>query len=293
MTRQNSGRSDPDADTISEAGRESFGTLANATRLEILDALATADSPLSYANLFERSSADDRGRFNYHLRQLRDGHVRKTDQGYELAQSGVWATNILTASVLQQGGERPFREIDSTCGNCGSSPVEIGYRGGEGIVRCRECDRQLTRFDFPPGAVRNLSLEDFVEAFAQRTRRYVGLADAGVCPFCSHRMTSVLRPGSATRSDSLPVAFDCSGCSAELRAPLGLVLSNRPRISATLFERGIDLDETPFWERGWCTFSAPRVSRTDPLLVALEMPTDDGDWTVVADENVDIRELDC
>ncbi|MFC4543631.1 transcriptional regulator [Halosolutus amylolyticus] len=281
---------DPNHETESRAAeQESFGRLAHEVRLEILAALA-AGAPLQYADLFDRSSATDRGRFNYHLRNLRDGYVQDTDEGYDLTHQGRWATNVLAARVLGPADDLPVAEIDSRCGNCGRSAVEMGYRDGECVVRCRSCERTLSRFDFPPGAAHARSRESLAEAYAARTRHYVTLADDGVCPFCAGRMRSAIRPGAATHPESLPVVFDCSGCSAALRAPIGLVLTNRPAVSTRLREHGIEPTDRPFWEYEWGTFSAPTLAGTDPLVAALELPSGDDSWTVFVGADVVIRE---
>lgn len=286
------GRDGSDAAGTPRTVEDDFGRLANVTRLEILRTLADADGPVAYADLFEALSITDGGQCNYHLRQLREAFVERTEAGYELTQTGRRAANLLASRSLQPGVERPFRSIDSQCGNCGATAVEIGYRRGEGIVRCRSCDRTLTRFDFPPDAARRHSLDEFVHAFAQRTRRSVELMEEGVCPFCSHSMRRVVRPDAATHADSLPVVGNCSVCPAGIRAPVGLALVNRPRVAAAFADAGVSFSETPFWELEWCTFGAPTVHGTDPLVVAIETTVDDAEWRILVDEDLAIRRFD-
>lgn len=291
MKHPDSGNGERDVPVSEEAG-DSFSRLANTIRLEVLHVLARESTPLPYGELFERVSVSDSGQFNYHLRQLRGEYVRQTDDGYELRQTGVRAANVLASNTLQKGIERPPSEIESECGRCGSTHVEIGYQQGEALVRCRACDRSLTRFDFPPEAARTLSLDAFVDAYAQRTRKYVALADDGICPFCSHQMTTAVRLSAATQSDSIPVAAECSECPAGIRAPIGLVLLNRPRVSTAFYDAGVDFSETPFWERRWCTFGAPTVHQTTPLLVELETTVDGESWRILVNEEVEIEAFD-
>ena len=65
-----------------------LATLAEPARLEILLALAEAATPVEYSTLRAATSIDDKGRFNYHLRQLRGTFVANRDGGYALDQSG-------------------------------------------------------------------------------------------------------------------------------------------------------------------------------------------------------------
>ncbi|AGB17722.1 hypothetical protein Halru_3156 [Halovivax ruber XH-70] len=270
---------------------DSFRGLASELRLGLVAILAASDAPLSYSTILDRSPVDDGGRLNYHLRQLTGTFVRKSSAGYELTQQGRWAHNLLVADVLNDEVERDPVVIDSVCGRCANPTVEISYRAGEGVVECPACEHVLSAFDFPPGPADSLSTAAFVAAYANRTRAYVDLADDGVCPFCAHRMTSTVDSWAERRPDAPSVRFDCAGCGATVYAPVGLVLSTRPRIASTLFDHGAALDTTPFWEYEWAVFSAPTVSQQEPLRISLTITVADVEWRVVV--NGDASIVDC
>jgi citrate synthase len=86
---------DPETTTASEIGDISnlFELLSDETRLEILRALHSQTSPLSYTDLREETSIEDKGKFNYHLRQLSDfidrqeGEYRLTAKGERISQN--------------------------------------------------------------------------------------------------------------------------------------------------------------------------------------------------------------
>lgn len=269
----------------------SFGQLANTTRLEIMQVLATDDTPLSYTTLFEQVSVEDKGQFNYHLRQLVDEFVQKGEDGYHLNQSGLRAANVLASNALELGSNRQFQRINSQCGACGGEAVEIGYQAGEAIVRCLDCERHLTRFDFPPAAVNIYALEEFVDAFARRTRAYFRLADDGVCPFCAHPLSTEIQPSAATQADEIPAVGTCSECPAGIRAPVGLLLSNRPRIQSLFTDLDIDFRETSFWEFEWCTFNAPTIHQTNPLVTELTIEAGGESISILVNSRVEILEL--
>ena len=67
---------------------ERLSTLSEPARLEILLALADADTPLAYSTLQSSTSIEDKGRFNYHLRQLRGSFVADRGDGYALLDPG-------------------------------------------------------------------------------------------------------------------------------------------------------------------------------------------------------------
>jgi citrate synthase len=70
-----------------------FEVLSNTNRLEILASLHRQSGPISYTELRESTSVDDKGQFNYHLRQLeqlvrnQNGKYTLTEHGEELIQS--------------------------------------------------------------------------------------------------------------------------------------------------------------------------------------------------------------
>ena len=67
---------------------ETLATLSEPSRLEILLALSSADSAVEYSTLHEATSIEDKGRFNYHLRQLREFFVTKEAEKYVLTDAG-------------------------------------------------------------------------------------------------------------------------------------------------------------------------------------------------------------
>lgn len=273
------------------ATSDSISHLANETRLGILQTLADAETPLSYTEIFDRIDVDDSGHLNYHLRQLRGKYVRQTDAGYALRQPGLRAANLLASNALQRGTDRPFEAIDSTCGNCGSNTVEIGYTDGEGIVRCPACDVQFACFDFPPSAARAHSLDKFATAFARRTRRFVGLADDGVCPFCMHTMTTTLERAQTDRPETIHIRAHCEACPAGIRSALGLVLLNRPAVVAAFHDASPDRSITPFWEHNWCMKSTPELVQTDPLRAELETTLDENTIRATVNADVELEEF--
>ncbi|MWV40730.1 citrate/2-methylcitrate synthase [Natrialba sp. INN-245] len=67
---------------------ETLSVLSEPNRLQILLALAERDEPIAYSTLRASVSAEDKGQFNYHLRQLREYFVANREEGYELTDAG-------------------------------------------------------------------------------------------------------------------------------------------------------------------------------------------------------------
>ncbi|MFA9517448.1 citrate synthase [Halopenitus sp. H-Gu1] len=93
-------------DTLSASEIETvtnlFETLSNPIRLEILTSLYNQTEPISYTELRESTSIEDKGRFNYHLRQLNQ-LIRNHEGKYTLTQRGDdLLENVLTEEQIRQ-----------------------------------------------------------------------------------------------------------------------------------------------------------------------------------------------
>ena len=82
---------------------ETLSTLSHPLRLEILFALVRADDALKYSSLRAATAAEDKGRFNYHLRQLRDRFVARRDDGYAPTPAGRSAVRTLSTDAHLRG----------------------------------------------------------------------------------------------------------------------------------------------------------------------------------------------
>ncbi|WP_049985602.1 winged helix-turn-helix transcriptional regulator [Halobellus rufus] len=96
--------SDPDAfgpRSISAAEvdgvSETLDVLASPPRLEILAVLHRRSDPIRYSALREELSIDDKGRLNYHLRQL-DGIVTREEGRYALTERGEELVEAVAAA---------------------------------------------------------------------------------------------------------------------------------------------------------------------------------------------------
>ena len=67
---------------------ETLDVLSEPSRLEILLALYDSDEPMAYSALLDATTIGDKGRFNYHLRTLREYFVSQSDDGYRLTEVG-------------------------------------------------------------------------------------------------------------------------------------------------------------------------------------------------------------
>ena len=91
--------SSPTADGL-EGISSILGMLSEPARLELLVILCDSPEPLSYSSIREQSSIDDKGRFNYHLRKLRERFVVNQEGGYSPTDVGRTVIEMLLSEGL-------------------------------------------------------------------------------------------------------------------------------------------------------------------------------------------------
>jgi citrate synthase len=89
-----------------EPASEILATLSEPTRLEILLILHRNAAELAYSVLRTKSSIEDNGRFNYHLRQLGESDLVSSTDGYALTDTGKTLVQTLIAND-HLFGDRP------------------------------------------------------------------------------------------------------------------------------------------------------------------------------------------
>lgn len=88
---------------------EAFQTLASEVRvaalLALLAAEADGEAPLSFSRLQSATGSGSSAGFAYHLRQLSDYFVRKTESGYVLTPAGRRAAEAVVSGAFTVGDD--------------------------------------------------------------------------------------------------------------------------------------------------------------------------------------------
>jgi len=178
-----------------------FHLLSDETRLAILrilwEAYDPADAtPMRFADLRGRIGVDDPGRLNYHLNELLNHFVRRTDEGYELMDSGKRIVRMLLSGTAIDDPEIDPVAVDISCWYCGGQP-EWSYREGWRYLECTNCDARcvesfppgvISKTEFPPSGLRGRTPNEINEADRiWGTHRRASVMD-GVCPECAGDM---------------------------------------------------------------------------------------------------------
>ena len=302
-----------DRTQVATDAESAFMTLSHDLRLEILLALWEAPGfSLSFSELRKAVGERDSGSFTYHLSELQDQFVAKTDEGYELQYPGHRVLDAIQSGVFHDQVSVGPLELDDDCRECGAQLTFEYDTDYIARIRCPDCGNRALEWPFDPGGTAGRDSDAIVAAFDRRTKLIWSCALDGICPFCAghvdRELTSRVHEQGAcvgvieqldrydeyfARDHPVVVAVDCERCSFYSFIPVGVVLLTRPAVTGQLHAADIDARETPLWDLGFVVDSeAVTVQQTDPLCVEVSVADATGSLAFTVDESFTVTTMD-
>ncbi|ODR82787.1 transcriptional regulator [Haladaptatus sp. W1] len=276
------------------APAEAFSVIANETRLSILEALWQApERPVGFSELRKEVGMRDSAQFNYHLKQLTDHFVVRTDAGYDFRQAGKKVVSAVLAGSFNEHPHLDPIELDETCVDC-DAHLRAAYEEETLTVACPDCGKAHGNYPFPPGGLNDRTDDEIMDAFNQRVRHLHCLAADGVCPECNGRMeTTVTRDTENLLGTKVRVDHECAQCHHQLHSTAGLSLLDQSRVVTFYSDHGIDICTKPFWALPWCVEDENTTIRSeDPWRVHVTIPLDDETLDVTLDGDMAVVEIE-
>jgi hypothetical protein len=249
------GTPEPDEDRADPS--DAFGVLGNEVRMAALHALVDAETEgegsLAFSELFEATPADNTAGFSYHLRQLTDHFVRKTEGRYTLTYAGREIARAIRAGTYTDSVDFGPIAVDDPCPFCGEERLEARGEDNYVAVECGACDRPTLTLPFPPGGHRAHDPEGLLTAFDRHHRHRLSLMADGVCPECSAPAEAHVDYHDADEPESTrrpQVRFDCDRCGCRLRSPVTLAVLEHPEVISFYHDHGVAIRERPLWNVG-------------------------------------------
>lgn len=289
---------------------EAFSLVGNETRLSILEALWAADErPMTFSDLRREVGMADSAQFNYHLQKLTGHFIRRVDDGsasesatgstgrrstggYEFKHAGE---KVVRAVIAGSFNERPTVEpfpVRGECVECGGS-LRATYVDEYLGIECVDCGQCHGEYPFPPGGFTDRTREEVADAFDNRVRHLHCLAADGVCPECSGRMgTRVIEGGEeCCLHAQLRVDHECAQCGHALCSVAGLRLLDHSAVVAFHRDRGIRVDDRPYWTLPWCVSDEyVTVLERDPYRLEVRIPLEGDELHVIMDGDLEVLE---
>lgn len=268
-----------------------FKLVADENRLAILEALAEADErPVSFSELRRAVDMGDSAHFNYHLQQLTGHFITQVDEGYTFKHAGEKVIRALFAgSFTEDPILDPFR-VRGGCVSCGG-PLEASYEDEQMAITCADCGHGHGEYGFPPGGLRDRSLEEVTEAFDNRVRHLHCLAADGVCPECSGRMDTEINfeEERCCLGVKTVVNHVCERCGHTLCSAPGLRLLDHSEVVSFHRDRGVHLDERPYWTLPWCVSEHyTEIIEEEPIVLTVRIPLGEEVLNVTLDDSLTV-----
>ncbi|APW97547.1 transcriptional regulator [Halobiforma lacisalsi AJ5] len=288
---------------------EAFALVSNETRLAILEALWAADErPVSFSELRREVGMRDSAQFNYHLQKLTGHFVAqedgvsaseatggspdgRSDGGYTFRHAGEKVVrSVIAGTFNEQPTVEPF-PVEGDCVSC-RGPLRAVYEDERLRIECRDCGQRHGEYDFPPGGLNDRTPEEIAEAFDQRVRHLHCLAADGVCPECSGRMESrIVEEGECCLGVGLRVDHECAQCGHTLCSAAGLRLLDHSAVVGFHRERGVALEDRPYWTLPWCvTDEYTHVLEREPYRLEVRIPLEGDLLAVTMDGDLNVLE---
>ena len=289
---------------------EAFALIGNETRLAILEALwAAEERPVPFSQLRREVGMRDSAQFNYHLQKLTGHFITKVDvdsaesvmdtddgrvqSGYDFKHAGEKVVrSVIAGSFTERPTIEPF-PVQGGCFACGG-PLQACYEDEHLRIECTDCGQRHGEYAFPPGGLNDRTQAEIADAFDQRVRHLHCLAADGVCPECNGRMEShVVEEGTCCLGVGVRVDHECLQCGHTLCSAAGLRLLDHSAVVTFHRERGVYLDERPYWTLPWCVSDEyTRVLAHDPVRLEVRIPLGDDELRVTMTDSLDVLETD-
>jgi hypothetical protein len=281
---------------------EVFGLLSDEIRVDILEAIAIAESEaesfgsgpveLAFSDIYERVDVDNTSKLSYHLGELVGPLLRKTDRGYSFTHAGEQFVRMILADNYEQPPDFGPVEIDGHCMFCGGSDLEAGLQYQFFVVHCQDCDRPLAGHPVTPTLVRSADGTALVDRAGTKMALDYRRIRTGSCIGCAGTLSTTVYDG-----DELPVespysflVFDeCQQCLRQYSGPMSYGVAYHPAALAFHWDHGLDLSTRGMWElhEHADRWTAERLS-TDPDEYRVVMRHDPEELHVYLDGNATV-----
>lgn len=295
---------------------EAFRLLSDKTRLQILLALSEngdtmVDAPMRFADLRQRITADDPGRINYHLNELTTHFVRRTEEGYELRESGKRIVRmVLSGTAIDDPVIEPSK-VDMSCWYC-DGQAALRYQEGWRYLECTSCNARcvatfspgvISKNEFPPSGLLDRSLDEINDADRiWSAHRRASVMDE-VCPECAGAMPvqSIDICGDHNPDwDSyrfcdacgsifwMLVSHECEVCKYSWKLPTLFYPSNHPAVTAFYYDHGIEFDLAKHEQRSLLLDYKEELLSDDPIRIRITIPVAGNELQLTFDDRMKV-----
>lgn len=321
MSNQDQTQSQAQTDdrTALERPADPFKALGNETRLEIIRVLydrmqdaggGFGGAALPYSALREAVGIEDKGNFNYHLRQLDGQFVADEGDGYRLTFAGFEIAKVIDIDAWRSHEPRGPADLDgadleSELETDRESETETSGEGGhdesdhgdepltatyeDSVVTIARGETPLYAHAVRPAgaADREMDLEALLDVASTLWRHTIERVLEGICPYCH---ATVERSVEIDPDAHWTYAFSatCTECGALGGSHVGIAALTHPAVVSLFWEHGTDVTERRVWSLPFVDDRAVAVVDEDPLRLRVDVELEGDRLEVLLDADVQV-----
>lgn len=238
-----------------------FGLLSDETRVDILRAIAIAESEqedtdpspaeLSFSEIYERIDVDNTSKLSYHLGELAETFLRKSTDGYSFTHAGEQLVRFLLSGNYEKPTGFDPQPISGTCIHCGETTLVAQLHHQYFRIECPSCERPVAAFPITPAQARSWTDNDLVDKVKQKQAIDYEQIRRGTCPECAGGLsTTVTRLPESQQTETIRhlVIDRCRECLRRYNSPLTYRVAYHPASVAFHWDRGVDITSKGLWE---------------------------------------------
>ena len=237
-----------------------FGLLSDETRVDILRAIALAESErhgvnvgptaLSFSEVYDRVDVENTSKLSYHLGELTGTFLRKSEDGYSFTHLGERFARLILSENHQSLPDFEPRETAGTCPFCEASPLRARLHYQFLVVECPDCERPVSNYQVTPAQARARDEAELVRSVERKQALDYAQVRRGVCPACSGSLSADVRDAGETPlpdADPFLVVDRCEQCLRRYSAPLTYGAAYHPASVAFHWDHGVDVTTSGLW----------------------------------------------
>ena len=278
---------------------DALSALSNEVRIAILQVFFEETTPgtiepeftLTFSELCERVDVASSSQFAYHLEQLTDQFLHKTDDGYALTYAGVRLLRALHAGSFTESISRKPLPIAEPCPKCNQTSLEARCEGNYVEIYCTAHKSQVGLLPFPPTGLRRDDPQAFLRALNRYHRFQFALAVDGICPECGGAIESEFqRRDKQTDGREAALRLSCGTCGWWRGIPALFCVLEHPAVVGFYAEHGENIRDRPVWSLGenW----DEQVVAEEQVCIEVRTQLNGEELRLVVDDDLTVQEIE-
>lgn len=278
------------------SSEEAFGAIANEVRIHILRSFVelnpSGEGTVTFSELFERSLVSSSSQFAYHIENLEGIFLEKSEDGYSLTMAGQLIVRGVIAGTFHERAEFDAIEIEGICSECGPTTLRTEHTNLVLRLKCDACGETVVTYDVLPAETVERTSFEILESCDRRAHHSYASALRGTCTLCGGLTDLDIVEAPPDSPRDIFCLIECRQCGYPVHAPLTVSLCYHPEVISFYWERGVDIQQVPFWRiHKYLTDWSVDVLSDEPFRANVTIRYSGDETSIALDDGLSVSEL--